>query len=89
MNRTEFIVATAIILFAAFMLGWFASWLIHRLSRVTRSSHVLCGTAVARHVDTDLGSLAVRRAHLDPAAALPVGPVADPAAAHRTARPET
>ncbi|ABL68739.1 MULTISPECIES: hypothetical protein [Paracoccus] len=37
MNRTEFIVATAIILFAAFMLGWFASWLIHRLSRVTRA----------------------------------------------------
>jgi septal ring factor EnvC (AmiA/AmiB activator) len=37
MNRTEFIIATAIILFAAFMLGWFASWLINRLSRVTRA----------------------------------------------------
>ena len=37
MNRTEFIVATAIIRFAAFLLGWFASWLIHRLSRVTRA----------------------------------------------------
>lgn len=37
MNRTEFIIATAIILFAAFLLGWFASWLIHRLSRVTRA----------------------------------------------------
>lgn len=37
MNRNEFIVATAIILFAAFILGWFASWLIHRLSRVTRA----------------------------------------------------
>lgn len=37
MNRTEFIIATAIILFAAFMLGWFASWLIHRLSGVTRA----------------------------------------------------
>ncbi|WP_199260110.1 hypothetical protein [Paracoccus binzhouensis] len=37
MNRTEFILATAIILFAAFLLGWFASWLIHRLSRVTRA----------------------------------------------------
>ena len=37
MNRTEFIIATAIILFAAFMLGWFASWLVHRLSRVTRA----------------------------------------------------
>jgi len=37
MNRNEFIIATAIILFAAFLLGWFASWLIHRLSRVTRA----------------------------------------------------
>ena len=30
MNRTEFVFATAIILFVAFCLGWFASWLIHR-----------------------------------------------------------
>lgn len=37
MTRTEFIIATAIILFIAFILGWFASWLIHRLSRVTRA----------------------------------------------------
>ena len=35
MNRTEFIVATAIILFVAFMLGWFAYWLLHRLTRVS------------------------------------------------------
>ncbi|MGB8624026.1 MAG: hypothetical protein WCD16_14525 [Paracoccaceae bacterium] len=37
MNRTEFIVATAIILFVAFLMGWFASWLVHRLSRATQS----------------------------------------------------
>lgn len=37
MNRTEFITVTAIILFAAFVLGWFASWLVHRLTRPTRS----------------------------------------------------
>lgn len=37
MNRTEFIVTTAIILFVAFVLGWFASWLLHRLTRVTQS----------------------------------------------------
>ena len=35
MNRTEFVIATAIILLLAFCLGWFASWLIHRLTRVT------------------------------------------------------
>jgi hypothetical protein len=35
MNRTEFIAVTAIILFVAFALGWFASWLFHRLARVT------------------------------------------------------
>jgi septal ring factor EnvC (AmiA/AmiB activator) len=35
MNRTEFIVVTAIILFVAFALGWFAYWLLHRLSRIS------------------------------------------------------
>ncbi len=34
MNRTEFIVVTAIILFVAFALGWFAYWLLHRFTRV-------------------------------------------------------
>ncbi|MEL7213602.1 hypothetical protein [Cognatishimia sp. MH4019] len=37
MNRTEFIIVTAIILFVAFCLGWFANWLIHRFTRVSRS----------------------------------------------------
>ncbi|MEE4118384.1 MAG: hypothetical protein V2I65_05170 [Paracoccaceae bacterium] len=37
MNRTEFIVATAVVLFVAFLLGWFASWLVHRVTRVTQS----------------------------------------------------
>jgi archaellum component FlaC len=36
-NRTEFIVATAIILFVAFALGWFASWLVNRFTRVTKA----------------------------------------------------
>ncbi|MTH77654.1 hypothetical protein [Paracoccus aestuariivivens] len=35
MNRNEFIIATAIILFTAFILGWLVSWLVLRLSRVT------------------------------------------------------
>lgn len=37
MNRTEFIIATAIILFVAFALGWFANWLVHRFTRVTKA----------------------------------------------------
>ncbi len=37
MNRTEFIFATAVILFVAFCLGWFASWLVNRFTRVTRA----------------------------------------------------
>ena len=37
MNRIEFILVTALILFVAFMLGWFASWLIHRVTRVSSS----------------------------------------------------
>lgn len=34
MSRTEFVIATAIVLFVAFSLGWFANWLIHRFTRV-------------------------------------------------------
>lgn len=34
MNRTEFVIATAIILFATFAMGWFSHWLMHRFSRV-------------------------------------------------------
>jgi len=34
MAGTEFVVATAIILFVAFCLGWFANWLLHRFTRV-------------------------------------------------------
>ncbi len=37
MNRTEFIIVTAIILFVAFLLGWFAHWLIHRFTRVAQN----------------------------------------------------
>lgn len=37
MNRTEFVIATAIILFVAFCLGWFANWLLHRFTRVSKS----------------------------------------------------
>ncbi len=37
MNGTEFVFATAAILFVAFMAGWFAHWLISRITRVTRS----------------------------------------------------
>jgi prophage endopeptidase len=37
LNRTEFIIATAVILFVAFMLGWFAGWLVNRFTRVTKA----------------------------------------------------
>ena len=37
MNRTEFIIVTAVILFVAFCLGWFANWVIHRFTRVAQS----------------------------------------------------
>ncbi len=36
MSRTEFIIATAIVLFIAFCLGWFFNWLVHRFSRVNQ-----------------------------------------------------
>jgi hypothetical protein len=34
MNRLEFILVATIILFGAFMLGWFTHWLLHRFARV-------------------------------------------------------
>lgn len=37
MNRTEFIIAAAAILFVAFLLGWFASWVVYRVTRVTQT----------------------------------------------------
>ncbi len=37
MDRNTFIIATAVLLFLAFILGWFASWLIHRLTRATKA----------------------------------------------------
>ncbi len=36
MNRSEFIIVTAIILFVAFCMGWFANWLIHRFTHVLK-----------------------------------------------------
>lgn len=37
MTRSEFITVTALILFGAFLLGWLASWLVHRLARPART----------------------------------------------------
>ncbi len=37
MNRTEFIITIAIILFVAFALGWFAAWAVQRFSRTTQA----------------------------------------------------
>lgn len=37
MSRIEFIIATAIVLFVAFCLGWFANWLVHRFTRVAQA----------------------------------------------------
>jgi predicted nucleic acid-binding Zn-ribbon protein len=37
MDRTQFIITTAIVLFIAFAVGWFANWLVHRMTRVRQS----------------------------------------------------
>lgn len=36
MNRSEFIVVIAIVLFASFVLGWFVSWLFNRFMRIIK-----------------------------------------------------
>jgi len=38
MDRTEFIIVTTLVLFMAFVLGWFASWLVHRVAQVTHEN---------------------------------------------------
>ena len=71
MNRTEFIVATAIILFVAFALGWFSGWLVNRFTRVTRAEiGELDQMAQALHDaeetrDQALAYLATREAELE------------------------
>lgn len=37
MTRTEFVTITTIVLFGVFVLGWFASWLIGRLTRPSQA----------------------------------------------------
>lgn len=37
MNRNELIIATAVILFIVFCLGWFTSWLVNRFTRVSKA----------------------------------------------------
>lgn len=37
MDRIEFVITTAAILFVAFCLGWFANWLVHRFTRVSQA----------------------------------------------------
>lgn len=70
MNRLEFIAATAVILFVAFLLGWFAAWLVGGLRRVTRSDMTdLDRLAQDLHEaeqarDQALGLLEEREAHL-------------------------
>ena len=70
MNRNEFIIATAIILFAAFLLGWFASWVVHRLGRSSKADlGALEGMARQLHDaeearDRAIGTLEAREADL-------------------------
>lgn len=37
MNRTEFVIAIAVVLFVAFALGWFAHLMLQRFTRVSKS----------------------------------------------------
>lgn len=37
MNRSEFIIAIAVVLFVAFVVGWIAAWVVHRFTRVTQA----------------------------------------------------
>ena len=65
MNRTELVVGIALVLFVAFVLGWFASWLVHRFSRVTVSDVAeLDGMAQALHDVEEQRDEAIAYLHL-------------------------
>ena len=60
MNRTEFIIAITIILIIAFALGWFANWLVHRLTRVSDADvNELESLAASLHEAEDLRDQAI------------------------------
>lgn len=64
MNRTEFILTTAIILFIAFLLGWFAHWVIHRFVRVAQGDMgELDKMAQALHEAEEARDEAIRAMH--------------------------
>jgi len=59
-NRAEFIAAIALILFVAFALGWFANWLLHRFTRVTKADmNELDQMAQALHDAEDIRDQAI------------------------------
>jgi predicted nucleic acid-binding Zn-ribbon protein len=60
MNRTEFIIVTALVLFLAFGLGWFANWLVHRFTRVRQQDlNELDRMAQALHEAEDIRDQAI------------------------------
>ena len=64
MNRSEFIIATAVILFVAFCVGWFANWLTHRFRRVSRDDvSELDRLAQALHETEEARDAAINELH--------------------------
>ncbi|SIS53599.1 hypothetical protein [Paracoccus saliphilus] len=62
MNRTEFIAATAVILFTAFVVGWLVGLIVQRLTRPTRASmNELDRMAQQLHEAEDARDMAVAR----------------------------
>ena len=60
MNRTEFIIVTALVLFIAFGLGWFGNWLVHRFTRVRQQDlNELDRMAQALHEAEDIRDQAI------------------------------
>jgi len=60
MDRQQFVIVTAVTLFAAFLMGWFASWLVHRLTRGTRADrHALAALSQQLHEAEEARAAAV------------------------------
>ncbi|MDO5657649.1 MAG: hypothetical protein Q4G36_04935 [Paracoccus sp. (in: a-proteobacteria)] len=53
MNRQDFIIATALVLLGCFLLGWFASWLVGRLTRPSTADLGALDRMAQHVVDTE------------------------------------
>lgn len=72
MDRQQFILVTAAALFAAFVIGWFAASLVHRLFRATRAEPDLLDSLARQLHDAEAAHAAAEQREAELAARLDI-----------------